>query len=46
MSPKAEKPITRFRDLEVYQNSYRACVEAMTKIIQNLPDSEKFDLKK
>jgi hypothetical protein len=46
MSPKAEKPIASFRDLEVYQNSYRACVEVMTKIVQNLPDSEKFDLKK
>jgi four helix bundle protein len=39
-------PIKSFRDLEVYQNSYRGCIEVMTKIITNLPDSEKFDLKK
>jgi four helix bundle protein len=41
-----EKPIVSFRDLEVYQNSYKACIEVMTKIIPNLPDSEKFDLRK
>jgi four helix bundle protein len=41
-----QKPITSFRDLEVYRNSYAACVDVMTKILPNLPDSEKFDLKK
>jgi len=40
------KPIASFRDLEVYQKSYLACIEVMTKVIPNLPDSEKFDLKK
>jgi len=40
------KSITNFRDLDVYRNSYQACIEVMTKIIPNLPDSEKFDLKK
>jgi len=40
------KPIASFRDLEVYQNSYAACIQVMTKIISALPDSEKFDLKK
>jgi four helix bundle protein len=40
------KPIASFRDLEVYQKSYVACIEVMTKVIPNLPDSEKFDLKK
>lgn len=45
MSEK-QKPITSFRDLEVYRNSYAACVDVMTKILPNLPDSEKFDLKK
>lgn len=39
------KPIASFRDLEVYQNSYRACIEVMTKIISKLPDSEKYDLR-
>lgn len=37
--------IKSFRDLEVYQNSYRACIVVMTKIIPQLPPSEKFDLK-
>ena len=32
--------------MEVYRNSYKACIEVMTKIIPNLPESEKFDLKK
>ena len=43
---KRDKPIISFRDLEVYQTSYIACIEVMTKVIPNLPDSEKFDLKK
>ena len=46
MSEQIKKSIASFRDLEVYQNSYTACIEVMTKIIPNLPDSEKFDLKK
>jgi len=40
-----KKPITSFRDLEVYQNSYKACIEVMMKIISKLPDSEKYDLR-
>jgi len=46
MQSKDKKSITSFRDLEVYQNSYKACIKVMTQIIPNLPDSEKFDLKK
>src|SRR4030042_1474191 len=46
MLKKKGKSITSFHDLEVYQNSYHACIEMMTKIIPNLPDSEKYDLKK
>ncbi len=46
MPEKKVKSITSFRDLEVYQNSYKACIEVMKRIIPNLPDSEKFDLKK
>jgi type II secretory pathway pseudopilin PulG len=34
-----------FRDLEVYQNTYKACIEVMTKIIPEIPDFEKNDLK-
>ncbi len=37
--------IKSFRDLEVYQNSYKACIVVMTKILPQLPQSEKFDLK-
>lgn len=39
------KPIKSFRDLEVYQNSYKASVIVATKLLPKLPDSEKFDLK-
>jgi hypothetical protein len=42
---KDKKSITSFKDLEVYQNSYQACIKVMTRIIPNLPESEKFDLK-
>jgi four helix bundle protein len=45
MIEKNVKSITSFRDLDVYQNSYKACIEVMKRIIPNLPDSEKFDLK-
>jgi four helix bundle protein len=38
-------PIKSFRDLEVYQNTYKASVLLMTKILPKLPESEKFDLK-
>lgn len=43
---KKDKSIVSFRDLEVYRTSYNACIEVMTRIIPNLPDSEKFDLKR
>jgi len=42
---KIKGKITSFRDLEVYQNTYKACIEMMTKIIPELPDFEKNDLK-
>jgi four helix bundle protein len=40
-----EKPIKSFRDLIVYQDTYKYAVVVMTKIIPKLPLSEKFDLK-
>jgi len=40
-----KKRITSFRDLDVYQNTYKASIIVMTKIVPNLPDSEKYDLK-
>lgn len=46
MAEDEGKRITSFRDLEVYQNSYKACGQVMHSIIPCLPESEKFDLKK
>lgn len=40
-----KKPITSFRDLQVYQNSYQCMLQVMKRIIPKLPDSEKYDLK-
>src|SRR6478672_11732126 len=37
-------PIRSFRDLEVYQNTYKAMLIVMKQIIPKLPPSEKFDL--
>jgi four helix bundle protein len=39
------KKITSFRNLEVYQNTYKACIEVMKRIIPGIPDIEKNDLK-
>jgi len=39
------KRITSFCDLEVYQGTYKGCIEVMTKIIPNIPDIENNDLK-
>jgi len=39
------KKIITYRDLDVYQRAYRACLLVMTKIIPKLPESEKYDLK-
>ena len=36
--------IKSFRDLDVYQNSYKACLVVMRDVIPRLPQSEKFDL--
>jgi four helix bundle protein len=40
-----KKKITSYKDLEVYQRSYNACLIVMKDIVLKLPDSEKFDLK-
>src|SRR3989344_5401456 len=39
------KPIRSFKDLEVYQNSYKASILVAKKILPKLPESEKYDLK-
>lgn len=40
-----KKRIVSFRDLDVYQNSYKAMLIVMKEIVPKLPDSEKYDLK-
>ena len=40
-----KKKITSYKDLEVYQRAYNACLIVMKDIVPKLPDSEKFDLK-
>lgn len=45
---KEHKRIASFRDLEVYQITYKACIVVRlrrTEILPKLPDSEKYDLK-
>lgn len=37
--------ITSYRDLNVYQRSYAACILVMTQTIPKLPESERHDLK-
>ena len=39
-----KKAIRSFRDLDVYQNTYRASVIIATKILPKLPKEEKYDL--
>jgi four helix bundle protein len=39
------KPIKSFRDLEVYQNTYKAVLVVAKEILPKLPESEKYDLK-
>ncbi len=40
-----KRRITSFRDLEVYQGTYRGCIEVITRIIPTIPNFEKNDLK-
>lgn len=37
-------PIRSFRDLEVYQNTYSASIEVISKIVPKLPRTEEHDL--
>lgn len=39
-----KKPIMSFRDLDVYQNAYKASLEVAKIILPRLPASEKYDL--
>lgn len=40
-----KKPIRSFRDLDVYQNTYKAMLIVHKEILPKLPDREKFDLR-
>ena len=40
-----KEPIRSFKDLEVYQNSYKVMLSVMDKIVPFLPESEKYDLR-
>lgn len=39
------KKITNYKDLDVYQRSYKASILVITKILPKLPESERYDLK-
>ncbi|KKQ51556.1 four helix bundle protein [Candidatus Woesebacteria bacterium RIFCSPHIGHO2_01_FULL_39_17] len=39
-----KKSITSFKDLEVYQNTYEACIIVHKRILPKLPKEEKFGL--
>ena len=39
------KPITSFRDLEIYQNTYEAMLIVAKGLLNQLPVSEKYDLR-
>lgn len=41
---KDQQVIKSFRDLIVYQNTYRAMMEVMKKVIPKIPEIEKYDL--
>lgn len=42
---KTKKPIYSFKDLEVYQDSYKYMIVIAQIILPKLPESEKYDLK-
>ena len=39
------KRITSFRDLDVYQNTYKAMLLVVKEVLPKLPNSEKYDLR-
>ena len=45
MAETEHKKITSYRDLEVYQRAYNACLSVMKNIVPKLPVEEKYDLK-
>lgn len=45
MESQERKPISSFKDLIVYQNTYAAMLRVMKEILPLLPDCEKYDLR-
>jgi four helix bundle protein len=45
MNNNSKKIIKSFKDLEVYQNTYKAAIVIATQILPKLPESEKYDLR-
>jgi len=45
MDNNQKKPIKSFKDLEVYQNTYKAMLKVMKEIVPKLPELEKYDLR-
>lgn len=45
MDHKGNKPIRSFRDLDVYQNAYKAMLVVHREILPKLPIMEKYDLR-
>jgi four helix bundle protein len=45
MNNNSKKIIKSFKDLEVYQNTYKAAIVIATQILPKLPESERYDLR-
>jgi four helix bundle protein len=45
MNNNSKKTIKSFKDLEIYQNTYKAVIVIATQILPKLPESEKYDLR-
>ena len=45
MEEKIDKKIASFRDLIVYQKSYKLSIRVAIEVLPKLPESEKYDLK-
>jgi len=44
MERKNRRPVRSFRDLDVYQNTYKSSIVVAQKILPKLPECEKYDL--
>ncbi|MDO8622569.1 MAG: four helix bundle protein [bacterium] len=45
MDDRSGQPIRSFRDLEVYQSTYRASIVVLKDVLPKLPPAERFDLR-